>query len=80
MQSDLKDGMGFKGFIMSDWWALHSFSAMEGRAGLVLSVLLLPLLLFEWYASVRLRFEKPQVMVFLYEFVSSHRLNSEVKV
>eukprot|EP00913_Durusdinium_trenchii_P028676 g26892.t1 len=30
MQRDLKDVMGFKGWIMSDWWALHSFAAAEG--------------------------------------------------
>ena len=23
---------GFKGWIMSDWWALHSFAAAEGRS------------------------------------------------
>ena len=31
MQTDLKDTMGYKGFIMSDWWALHAFSALKGR-------------------------------------------------
>lgn len=30
MQTDLKDTMGYKGFIMSDWWALHAFSALKG--------------------------------------------------
>eukprot|EP00429_Kryptoperidinium_foliaceum_P017675 CAMPEP_0176044960 /NCGR_PEP_ID=MMETSP0120_2-20121206/22316_1 /TAXON_ID=160619 /ORGANISM="Kryptoperidinium foliaceum, Strain CCMP 1326" /LENGTH=823 /DNA_ID=CAMNT_0017378365 /DNA_START=84 /DNA_END=2555 /DNA_ORIENTATION=- len=27
---DLKGTMGFEGFVMSDWWALHSFAAEDG--------------------------------------------------
>lgn len=30
MNQDLKGSMGYEGFIMSDWWALHSFSALQG--------------------------------------------------
>lgn len=30
MNKDLKGSMGYEGFIMSDWWALHSFSALQG--------------------------------------------------
>eukprot|EP00438_Fugacium_kawagutii_P012303 Skav221934 [mRNA] locus=scaffold195:309270:309668:+ [translate_table: standard] len=32
MKKDLKETMGYQGFIMSDWWALHSFSAPEGSS------------------------------------------------
>mmetsp|Transcript_157640 Transcript_157640/g.502236 ORF Transcript_157640/g.502236 Transcript_157640/m.502236 type:complete len:506 (+) Transcript_157640:92-1609(+) len=27
---DLKQDMGFEGWVQSDWWALHSFAAMDG--------------------------------------------------
>jgi len=28
--TDLKDTMGFEGWVQSDWWALHSFAAPQG--------------------------------------------------
>jgi len=30
LNRDLKEDMGFKGWVMSDWWALHDFKATEG--------------------------------------------------